>query len=146
MPTPVSTYEQFRADVIELATLLVHTAVVGDKDLVPMLHARFPSGATTGWPIQNIDDRNVAARMMAGLVREYEPIVVALTFSAWTGARVVEPRHEAAVACVIDREVTEIHEARLVRHDGRASLGAWRKWALDEFTAPLITPIEEAMR
>lgn len=145
MPTPVLSFDRFRGDVLDLATLLVSTSVVGDKDLVPMLHARFTTGATTGWPVR-MEDRNFAVGQMTALVIEYRPALVGLTFSAWTGPRAIEPRKEAAIACLIDREVIEVHEARLVRHDGRASLGAWRKWVLDDFTAPLLTPIQEAMR
>lgn len=146
METPVPSFDSFRSDVIELATLLVNTSITGDKDLVPMLHARFPTGATTGWPLTQFEDRNLTIAQMQIIVGQYRPTVVGLTFSAWTGARTIEPRKEAAIACFVDREVIEVHEARLVRHDNRASLGAWRKWLLDDFTAPLLTPLQEAMR
>lgn len=137
MPIPVLSFEKFRDDVLELATLLVTQVVEGEKDLLPMMHARFYSGATTGWGLPMIEHRNAAVNYMRSLVREYKPLLVGVTFSAWTGPRTAEPRKEAVVGAIIDREVIEVNEARLVRHDGIASIGAWRKWPLDDFYAQI---------
>ncbi len=125
-------------DAKELVTMQVGT--IGENDLVPMVHLRTARGHCTGF---GATDLQAAAQQ---IIRDWNPEVLALTFHGARGRRDGWWEHEVATVVVIDRERIEVHEARLVRHDSTASLGAWRLWPLDAAAGKLTTPIQEAMR
>lgn len=113
---------------------------IGDNCLVPMVHAAIG-------PIRHgFDGTPHIGAAAIGVARLYAPSVIALTFHGQRGRLDGFFEHEVATVVVIDRERVEVHEARLVRHDGTASLGAWRMWPLDAAAGALVTPIQEAMR
>lgn len=148
--TPIRNYREFVDAIKGLAEHLV-TLVHGEQAFVPMVTYLF-DGVVSSQPVGQgwfADDTATASLIhdlvvpQIGLVR---PESVALTFCGVTEKRAMAEIHEAAMAVVIDRERHEIHEARLVRHDDRASLGAWRPWPANVAQGLLVTPIQEALR
>ena len=135
----MSAFRQMADDAKELVTMQV--GQIGDRALVPMVHAKL-NRSVHGFGA--VDDD--LATTATGVVRLFGPDIVALTFHGQRGRLDGFFEHEVATVVVIDRERIEVWEARLVRHDGTASLGAWRPWPVDAAAGKLTTPIQEAMR
>lgn len=113
---------------------------IGDNDFLPMVHIVTGMGVT-GW----MAGEHMAAFSVA-LVTEHRPMLLGLTFHGQRGRLDGFFEHEVATVVAMDRERVEVWEARVVRHDGQASLGAWRPWPIDAAAGNLVTPIQEAMR
>lgn len=126
--------------------------VTDDRDIVPMVHYRDASGHVDGQPIgaEWFTDAEARAILVDNLIVPYiqilRPESVAWTFTGRRGWTDGFYEHDVAATCVIDAERAEVWEARLVRHDGRASLGAWRQWPVDEAGGRLLTPIQRSLR
>lgn len=125
--------------------------ISGDRDIVPMVHYRDASGHVDGMPIDAAWFADGAQDVLVNnlvvpFVQILRPESVAWTFTGRRGWTDGFFEHDVAATCVVDRERAEIWEARLVRHDGRASLGAWRPWPVDEAGGRLLSPIQRALR
>lgn len=124
--------------------------VTGARDIVPMAHfARDDMVQSVA-----IDAAWIAPESKALLIEQVilpfidvmRPEFVAWTFTGRRGTEDGEFDHETAVALCIERERHETWLARLVRHDDRASLGAWRSWPPNEQDGLMLTPIQRALR
>jgi hypothetical protein len=115
------------------------TAIPSPEDTAPMT-----------LPLDPMLFQDSGRELLVGLVTQvvagYRPSEVGWTFLAWQhGSGRYE--HEAVVVVVVDAESAEVWQARLVRHDGIASLGAWRRWpARAAQSAHLIQPVQEQLR
>ncbi len=136
----MSAFRQMADDAKELVTMQVGT--IGENDLVPLAHLVLPDGRPVGCCVLFGD----LSRDAIALIAVYRPVVLALTFHGARGRLDGFFEHEVATVVVIDRERIEVWEARLVRHDSTASLGAWRPWPVDAAAGKLTTPIQAAMR
>ncbi len=134
----MSAFRQMADDAKELVTMQVCT--IGENDLVPMIHAAHDGEVQGCWAGEDL------AASAIDVIRMARPDVLALTFHGARGRLDGFFEHEVATVVVIDRERIEVWEARLVRHDSTASLGAWRLWPLDAAAGKLTTPIQDAMR
>lgn len=139
----MTAFRRMADDAKELVTMQV--GHIGERNIVPMVHLTDAEGYSTGygdrWP--DVESLAIGAQR---IIRVWRPEVVALTFHGQRGRLDGFFEHEVATVVVIDRERIEVWEARLVRHDGTASLGAWRPWPIDAAAGKLTTPIQDAMR
>lgn len=147
----MSDFRTFADDCKGLVEHLVRL-VSGDRDIVPMVHYRDASGHVDGQPIDAawFADAEARAVLVESLIVPYVEILrpesVAWTFTGRRGWTDGFYEHDVAATCVVDAERAEVWEARLVRHDGRASLGAWRQWPVDQAAGRLLTPIQRSLR
>ena len=145
----MSDYREFVDDLKGLATQLV-TLIRGDKDIVPMVSFRH-HGRTDG---VGVDARYfteegrpyLLSHALLPYIEVFRPEYVGWTFTGRRGTESGFWEHEVATVVAIERERTEVWEARLVRHDNIATLGAWRPWPVDAAIGPLVTPIQEVLR
>jgi len=133
---------------VEHLVRLIH----GGQDIVPMIHYRDASGHVDGIPADPswFSDAEAKQILVQNLVIPFveilQPESVAWTFTGRRGWTDGFYDHDVAATCVVDRERAEVWEARLVRHDGRASLGAWRQWPVDQAGGVLLSPIQRSLR
>lgn len=147
----MSDFAVFVADCKGLVEHLVRL-ITDAEDIVPMVHYRDATGHVDGQPIDAAWFTDSGARdllvqsLVVPFVEILRPESVAWTFTGRRGWSDGFFEHEVAATCVIDAERAEVWEARLVRHDGAASLGAWRQWPVDEAGGRLLSPIQLALR
>jgi len=144
------TYREFANSVKELATVLVRN-IRGEQDILPMLHLKSDDRVHgVGLDPRFFDVGQDRSVLLEHAVLPYVEIMratsVAWSFCGWNHGEGGMYDHEVVVAVVIDRERAEVWHARLVRHDGVASLGAWRPWPVGAAIGPLVTPIQEALQ
>lgn len=147
----MSDFRAFAEDCKRLVEHLVRL-ITDDRDIVPMVHYQDASGHVDGQPVEAAwfaDDesrRILVQNLVIPYVEILRPESVAWTFTGRRGWTDGFYDHDVAATCVVDRERAEVWEARLVRHDGRASLGAWRQWPVDQAGGLLLTPIQRSLR
>lgn len=153
MRDPAIRLESYRDFVEALKGLAEHLTdlITGDKAFVPMVHYLADGGVPMSSPVEKgwFEDEHtmeLIENLVIPTALGVSASAVAWSFCGGIEDRAIEPAHEAAVLVVIDRERHEVHEARLVRHDNRASLGAWRPWPANQQAGRLVTPIQEALR
>lgn len=141
------TYREFVEHMQGLTTHLVGQ-ITGDRDIVPMVHmARGDGVGSTLFSGDWLEHRDLFIQsLVLPLMEVVKPEFVAWTFTGRRGRADGEWEHETAVAVCIDRERHETWLARLVRHDNKASLGAWRPWPVNDQEGPMLTQIQEALR
>lgn len=147
----MSDFRAFAEDCKGLVEQLVRL-VTDDRDIVPMVHYRDASGHVDGQPVDaawfaDAESRRLLVEsLIVPYVQILRPESVAWTFTGRRGWTDGFFDHDVAATCVVDRERAEVWEARLVRHDGRASLGAWRQWPVDQAGGVLLSPIQRSLR
>lgn len=144
----MASFRAFVGDCQGLVAQLVGT-IEGEQVFTPMAHFR-RGEHTDGIAVDprwfDGDMLTFVRGVALPFIEVFRPESVAWTFCGRRGRLEGFFEHEVAGVVVIDRERAEAWEARLVRHDDRASLGAWRQWPVDQVTGRLITPIQEALR
>lgn len=143
----MSDFATFVEDCKGLVETLVR-GMSGGRDLPAMLHFR-GRGHTEGVHVDQAwfaTDAPAIENLVVPFIATLRPESVAWTFTGQRGRLDGFWDHHVACVVVVDRERAEVWEARLVRHDQHASLGAWRPWPVDESAGRLITPIQEALR
>jgi hypothetical protein len=143
-------YREFADAVRGLASMLV-SQIRDEKGILPMIHFNVDGrvhgvGLDPAFFDPGVDRMILLEHAILPYVEIMRPESVAWTFAAWNHGEGGMYEHEMVVACVIDRERAEVWQARLVRHDGVASHGAWRAWPEGEAIGPLINPIQEHLR
>lgn len=127
------------------------TLIRDEGGMLPALHLQHPGLETPATlPLDPTlfqdSSRELLVDLVVHVVAGFKPSEVGWTFLAWHhGSGLYD--HEAVVVVVVDPEAVEVWQARLVRHDGGASLGAWRKWPIRAaHSGFLIQPVQEALR
>lgn len=145
----MSDFRQFTDDVKGLAAELVRL-VRGDSDIVPMVTFRHGTMVESiGLDAAYFTDEGrdlLLSHAILPFVDVFRPQMIAWSFTGRRGTESGFWEHEVACVVTIDRERAEVWEARLVRHDGEASLGAWRPWPVEGATGLLIQPVQEVLR
>lgn len=143
-------YRQFTDDLKGLATELVRV-IHGDKDIVPMVTFRSERGITDSVGVDHRyfteeGQHYLLSHALLPFIEVFRPQMIGWTFTGRRGTESGFWEHEIAAVVSIDRERAEVWEARLVRHDNTASLGAWRPWPVEGVTGRLVDPIQEVLR
>lgn len=123
--------------------------ITGERDIVPMLYlhnGEHTDGILVDPAWMQTNRQMFVESFVIPYVELHRPQFVAWSFTGWRGPADGEWDHETAVALSIERERHETWLARLVRHDNRASLGAWRPWPANQQEGVLLSTIQEAMR
>lgn len=146
----MSGYREFTDDLKGLAVAMVRV-IEGDHDIVPMLTFRNVSGVTDSIAVDAAyftpeGHEWLLSHALLPFVEVFHPRMMGWTFTGRRGTAEGFWEHEVAVVVSIDRERAEVWEARLVRHDNAASLGAWRPWPVEGVTGRLVAPLQEVLR